>query len=269
VHLNIPIAHLHGGELSGSVDDNLRHSITKLSHIHFVSNEDSRKRVIQLGENPKYVINVGAPSLDTVLNEKLLSEKETRKTFKLYDKKYLLLVFHPTTTDIESPKSQIKIILNSLFRCNYHTIAIKSNTDAGGELINNELAKLENKTNFLKVFSNIPYIEYLSLLKYCTLLIGNSSSGIIEAPSFKIPVINIGNRQKGRVRAKNIYDVRYNEDEIFNSVIKLINAPDIKKELKNTLNPYGNGKASSKITLNIKKLENKISLINKNFYNLI
>lgn len=265
IHLNIPVAHLHGGESSGSVDDNLRHAITKLSHIHFVSNAESRKRVKQLGEVPKNVFNVGAPSLDTILKKAQSQDKEINEKYGIENGKYIILLFHPTTTDEDSPTNQINTILKVLSEFKIQTIAIKSNTDAGGDLINKELLKTANKNDYLKVYDSIPYFEYLCLLKHCLFLIGNSSSGIIEAPSFKIPVINAGRRQRGRLRAKNIIDVGFNYESILTAIKKVVNKGSFEKKLKVTKNPYGDGNASDRIIKVIKTYKRKTELINKIF----
>ncbi|MCX6165016.1 MAG: UDP-N-acetylglucosamine 2-epimerase [Ignavibacteriae bacterium] len=268
IHLNIPVAHIHGGELSGSVDENLRHAMTKLSHVHFVSNIEHRKRVIQLGENSKYVFNVGAPSIGNIRNVKLLSKKNIFKKYGIERDKYFILLFHPTTTDTESPGKQINIILESLKGIELPIIAVKSNTDAGGDMINITLFEFMKKNKNFKLFPSIPYFDYLSLLKYSSLLIGNSSSGIIESPSFKIPVINVGNRQRGRMRPKNILDVGFNKQKIKNSLKIILTDKKFIDSIKKIKNPYGDGFASDKILDILKKLKSKKELINKTFFDI-
>lgn len=268
IHLNIPVAHLHGGELSGSVDEHLRHAMTKLSHIHFVSNKEHRKRVIQLGENSKYVFNVGAPSLDNILGKKLLTKEKVLYKYGINEEKYAILIFHPTTTDLELPKKQIQIILDALKGFDFPVLAVKSNTDAGGNTINKALEQYSRKNKNLKLFANIPYAEYLSLLKHSALLIGNSSSGIIESPSFKVPVINTGSRQKGRLRSKNILDTGFDVTEIINAIKKVLSDKKFKSEIKKLKNPYGDGSASDRILDILKKLKSKEELINKNFFDI-
>jgi GDP/UDP-N,N'-diacetylbacillosamine 2-epimerase (hydrolysing) len=268
IHLNIPVTHLHGGELSGSVDENLRHAMTKLSHVHFVSNIEHRNRVIQLGESPEYVFNVGAPSLDNIKNKKLLSRNSISKKYGIDTEKYFILLFHPTTTDSESPGKQIKIILDSFDVIDLPIIAVKSNTDAGGNKINKVLLEYQKKNKNFKLFSSIPYLDYLSLLKYSSLLIGNSSSGIIESPSFKIPVINVGNRQRGRMRSKNILDVDFSIQGIKKAIKKSLTDKKFKDSIKRIKNPYGDGFSSDKILDVLKKLKSKSKLINKTFFDI-
>lgn len=268
IHLNIPVAHLHGGELSGSVDENLRHAMTKLSHVHFVSNIDHKKRVIQLGESPEYVFNVGAPSLDNIKNKKLSPKKSIFKKYGIDGEKYFILLFHPTTTDTGSPEKQVNILLESLKGIKHPIIAVKSNTDAGGDVINKILLEYQKKNINFKLFPNIPYLDYLSLLKYSSLLIGNSSSGIIESPSYKIPVINVGSRQRGRMRSKNILDVDFSVQGIKKAIKKSLTDKKFKDSIKRIKNPYGDGFSSDKILDILKKLKGKGDLINKTFFDI-
>jgi len=265
--MNIPVAHIHGGELSGSIDDNVRHAITKLSHIHFVSNNESRKRLIKMGENPYFVHNVGAPSIDNIVSTKLLKKEELFAKYSIgISEPYFILIFHPTTTDFDSMNDQINSILSVISKFKTRIIAIKSNSDTGGKIINNTLEQYAEQNSFLNLYDNIPYMEYLSLLKYTSLLIGNSSSGIIESPTFKIPVINIGNRQKNRIRASNIIDVIFEPLLIENAINKALNDKKYRDTLAEIKNPYGTGKSGKEIVKILNKFDNKEILIQKCFY---
>jgi GDP/UDP-N,N'-diacetylbacillosamine 2-epimerase (hydrolysing) len=266
-YMNIPIAHIHGGEVSGSIDDNIRHCITKLAHIHFTPHEVARLRVIQMGENPKYVFNVGSPSLDSILNLKLASVKEIYKKYDLKSgEPFFMSIFHPTTTDSESPMDQVSILLEGLSKFKIKTIAIKSNSDTGGKEINSVLEDFSKRNSWFKLYPNLPYLDYLSLLKSSSLLIGNSSSGIIEAASFKTPVVNIGNRQVGRLRSGNVIDVEYSNEKIVKAIDKVFGDQKYGNVLKSLKNPYGDGKTSDKIFKILPTLTNKEEILNKTFF---
>ena len=267
--LNIPIAHLHGGELTeGAYDDAFRHSITKMSYLHFTSCEEYRKRVIQLGENPNRVFNVGAIGLDNVKNSKLLTLKELEESlnFKL-DSPYAVVTFHPETLGDIKVSEQCKNLLEALdYFKNMKFIITKANGDNGGREINKIIDEFseKNKDRIIAVHS-LGSIKYLSALKYSTMVIGNSSSGIIEAPFFKIPTINIGDRQKGRIQGKSIINCISDKNSIINA-INMALSEEFKEEIKNIENLYGNGDTSLKI---LNKLKENINInLKKEFYDL-
>jgi len=264
----IPIAHLSGGELTeGAIDDAIRHSITKMSHLHFVATEEYKKRVIQLGENPKYVYNFGEAGLDNITKLSLLSKKEFEESinFKL-KKKNLLITYHPTTLDnsnkIVKDFNNILDILDSLEETTL--IFTKANSDEGGRKINSMIDKyiLSHKDKAI-VFTSLGQLRYLSALKYVDAIVGNSSSGIVEAPSFKLATINIGDRQKGRVQATNIINCQPNKASLQNAFKKLYTI-EFQKNLEFVTNPYGQGN-SSKRTKNILKRIDFKDIIRKKF----
>ena len=258
----LPIAHISGGELTqGAIDDAIRHSITKMSHIHFVATEEYKLRVIQLGENPKNVYNFGEAGLDNIKRLQLLSKEEFEDSidFKL-DKKSLLITYHPTTLDnIETIIDDFKNILNSLDKLKDTTLIFtKANSDEGGRIINKMIDDyVSNNKNKSISFTSLGQLRYLSALQYVDAVVGNTSSGIVEAPSFKIATINIGNRQKGRIQAKSVINCKPIKSELDNAFIRLY-SDDFRNSLQNILNPYGQGDSSKRT----KEILKNISLEN-------
>ena len=263
VHMNIPVAHIHGGEVTGTVDESIRHSITKLSHIHFPANEDSKRRIIKMGEEEKNVYVVGAPGIDYIKNTKYLSREEVLKRFDLKDDKIFIMTQHPVTTEKHMVSNQIEETLSAVAKLGVQTIISYPNSDNGGREIIKVIEKYRQKYDFLKVFKNLSQVEYLSLLNTADVMIGNSSSGIIEAPSFKLPVVNIGTRQQGRLRACNIVDVSYSKKEILDAINKVLYDEEFRKNLENCENPYGDGKAGERIADILSKIQINSDLIQK------
>ncbi len=269
--LNIPMAHLHGGEITeGLYDDAFRHSITKMSYIHFTSCEEYRKRVIQLGEKPDRVFNVGAIGLDIIKNIKLLSLNELEESihFKL-DKKFGIVTFHPVTLENGTAEKQCNELLGALDNFNNMKFIItKANSDTDGRIINKLIDEYasRNKERIL-VVSSLGQLRYLSAMKYSSVIIGNSSSGIIETPSFKVPTVNIGSRQKGRIKARSVIDCEVKKDEIILAINKALDLKFL-RSIKDIENPYGDGESSEKIIVNLKKCINGRIDLKKEFYNL-
>lgn len=260
--LKIPILHIHGGDVSyGAYDDSIRHAITKLSSIHCVANKVAYKRVLQLGENKKFVFNVGAPGLEYVKRVKFLSKSELKRKFKFnFDLPYFLITFHPET--LSDNKNSLEILLNSLesFR-DFNMIFTYPNVDDGSFDIINRLSQFQkNNTDSIFLIKSFGHINYLSVMKSAELIIGNSSSGIIEAPSMNIPSINLGDRQKGRVSANSVLHCRIEKKQIISSIKKGLN---IKSKTSKELfrNPYGDGLVSKKIINVIKNVTpNKVKI---------
>lgn len=263
VHMNIPIAHIHGGEVTGTVDESVRHAITKLSHIHLPATQDSKNRIIKLGELDKNIFVVGAPGLDYIKNVEYLSRQEILKKFNLKDDKFFILTQHPVTTERENVKWQIEQSLEALVELKIQTIITYPNSDNGGREIIKAIEYYSSKYDFIKLHRNLSQKEYLSLLKYVNVMIGNSSSGIIEAPSYKLPVVNIGTRQEGRLRANNIIDVSYNKDAIVEGINSALYDVNFRNELQKCINPYGSGEASHKIADILSSVELNNELIQK------
>lgn len=266
----IPIAHCHGGELTlGAIDDVIRHSITKMSHLHFTSTSQYRNRVIQLGEDPKSVFNTGALGIENLNKLKFKNLKELEKDLNFsFLKRNFLITFHPETLKRGRSSTQFKNLLKALNSfSDTKFIFTMPNSDTGGRVI------FDMINNFVKInqqnavsFVSVGQRNYLSIMKRVDLVIGNSSSGIIEAPFFKIPTINLGDRQKGRIQGQTIINSILES----NSIIKSINvglSDEFKNKIKNSRNPYGNENASKKILDVLNKADLK-QLINKKFYDL-
>lgn len=265
----VPIVHLCGGEITeGAYDDAIRHSITKMSHLHFTSTEEYRNRVIQLGEHPDKVFNVGAIGLDNIRDLKLLSKKELEADLDIKFKKYNYQVtFHPETLGSLSSKEQFQNLLNVIEKQkDSFFVFTKANADTDGRIINQMVDDfVKTHPNIAKAFNSLGTLRFLSVVKICDAIVGNSSSGIVEAPSLYTTTINIGDRQKGRTQASSIINVASSEEEIssgFESVKKII-AEDKLSQVKN---PYDNGGAAKEILNKI--IEYKIIKTNKSFYNL-
>ena len=252
--LSIPIAHIHGGDnvFRGQIDEQIRHAITKFAHIHFPATQKSAKRIELMGEEKWRIHMVGSPSIDMIYQEKLLNKIEICKKFNLDSKKPLILcIQHPYVFESKQTGEQMRNTLNALKEMGLQTIIIYPNNDPGFELIIKEIETSRKYNNF-KIYKNLDRTDYLSLLKNSNLLIGNSSSGIIETPIFKLPTINIGDRNRGRETAENVINVPSNYRKI-KEAVKLALSDDFKKSSEKVKNPYGDGNASERI---VKILEN-------------
>lgn len=267
----IPIAHLYGGETTeGAIDESIRHAITKLSYLHFTSTEDYRKRVIQLGESPDRVFNVGAVGIENIVNEKLYSRIELVSELGLnLDKIYAVVTFHPVTLENNTTETQIRALLEVCALNNHlNFVYTKANADADGRVINRLIDQYAMKYDHIIAYSSLGTKRYLSALKYAAMVIGNSSSGLVEAPSFQIPTINIGDRQKGRMQSDSVI----NCDPTFESIqaaVKLALDTTFVDKSKKTINPYGDGNTSSKIVAIIRQFINEDKIqIKKTFYDI-
>lgn len=267
--LYIPIIHLYGGDVTeGAMDESIRHSITKMSYLHFPTNETSRQRIIQLGEAPDKVFNFGAPGTDNILNIKKMSKEEALESVGLPNCKYAICTYHPVTLEEGDVRKQIMDFLDALscFK-EYEFIVTKSNADCGGALINLILDEEETKRDNIHVFASLGIKRYLSLMQYAEAVIGNSSSGIMEAPSFKIPTVNIGDRQKGRLQAESTINCDSDKDSIINAIEEAFS--DVtKKKCENVISPYGTGNSGRRIAEKIIEIfEHPIDL-KKHFYDI-
>jgi GDP/UDP-N,N'-diacetylbacillosamine 2-epimerase (hydrolysing) len=248
-YMNIPVAHIHGGDSStGGLDEYARHAITKFAHIHFPATQKSAARIIKMGEDEWRVHVVGSPALDVILNEPLLSAKAIAKKFRIdTSQPLILLVQHPVTTASDEAPAQIKETLEAVVTLGYPVIQLYPNADAGGRRMIEIIKEYEKKHPNIKTIISLPRSEYLSLMKIASVLIGNSSSGMIDAPSFGIPVVNIGTRQEGRERGNNVIDVAHDRQEIIAAIKKALTDKEFLKQVKNRYNPYGDGKAGVRI----------------------
>lgn len=222
VVLNIPIAHIHGGELTeGAIDDAFRHAITKMSYLHFASTEEYRKRIIQMGEEPDRVFNVGSLGVENIRKLKLLDRDELQKELGIdLSKPYCVCTFHPETLEPDKTIDHLYELIGALDKVNNQTIIFTgSNADSKGKKINQIIKSfVDERRSRTYFFLNLGQLKYLSLLKYAQFVVGNSSSGIIEAPALGIPTINIGSRQNGRVKPQSVFDSKPQKDEILKTI---------------------------------------------------
>jgi GDP/UDP-N,N'-diacetylbacillosamine 2-epimerase (hydrolysing) len=266
----IPIAHLHGGETTeGAFDESIRHSITKMSHLHFTATEEYKNRVIQLGESPDRVFNVGGMGIENIKRLKLLSKEEFEKSidFKL-NKKNILVTFHPVTLENSTAEEQFQELLDAIDQLeDTNIIFTKANSDTNGRVINKMINKYVAKNSKKSVgFTSLGQLRYLSALKFVDAMVGNSSSGLAETPSFKIATLNIGDRQKGRIKATSVIDCKPIQVSITEAFERLY-SKEFQEKLKTVQNPYGDGCASEKIIEVIKKTDLE-TILKKSFYNL-
>ncbi|MCF6310126.1 MAG: UDP-N-acetylglucosamine 2-epimerase [Sulfurimonas sp.] len=266
----IPIAHLHGGETTqGAFDEAFRHGITKMSHLHFTATDEYRNRVIQLGEQPDRVFNVGGLGIDNIKKLKLLSKEEFEKSidFKL-NKKNILVTFHPVTLENSTAKEQFAELLNAIDELrDTNIIFTKANSDTDGRVINRMIDEyVSNNSDKAIEFTSLGQLRYLSALQYVDAMVGNSSSGLLEAPSFKVGTINIGDRQKGRIMADSVINCSSDAKSIECAFSKLY-SNEFTKVLQDVENPYGSGGASEKIKECIKSF-NIDNILKKSFYDI-
>lgn len=266
----IPIAHLSGGEATeGLIDEPIRHSITKMSHLHFTATEEYRDRVIQLGENPKRVFNVGGMGIENIKRLKLLNKKEFEKSinFKL-NKKNILVTYHPVTLENNTAEEQFQELLFAIDELEDTSIIFtKANSDTNGRIINQMIDEYVNRNSHKSCkFNSLGQLRYLSALQYMDAMVGNSSSGIAEAPSFKIGTINMGDRQKGRIKADSVIDCLSKKKNI-TTAIKELYSKKFQLKLKNTKNPYGDGCASKKVVKVLKSIPLD-NILKKVFFNV-
>lgn len=265
----IPIAHVQGGEATyGMIDEAIRHAITKMSYWHFAATQEAYRRIIQLGEDPGRVFLVGALGIDNIRNLKLLSQPclEEDLGFR-FGKRNLLVTFHPVTLEHRTAKHQFAVLLSVLDKLkDTNLIFTKANADLGGRSVNKMIDEyVARNRRRAVVFASMGQLRYLSTMRLCDAVVGNSSSGIIEAPTFKIGTINIGDRQAGRVRAKSTIDCLPTKESIKTALCKLYST-DFQRQLRTTKNPYGEGRAASQI-VNVLR-SNRTVDIKKRFYDL-
>lgn len=242
-----PIFHLCGGDTTeGALDEWIRHSITKISYLHFVTNEESRKRVVQLGENPSRVFNYGSTSIDNILNVADMSRVEALESVGLDDCRFALCTYHPVTMENGCVDQQIHDFLKALRAFpELQFIVTKSNADQGGARINELLEEAGKDMDNLHVFASLGVRRYLSLMKYAEFVLGNSSSGIIETPAFHVPTVNIGDRQKGRLQSESVLNCGVSADEIVDAVRTALS--DAHRQLcRSVVSPYGDGHAAER-----------------------
>jgi len=254
-HMNKVVAHMEGGEVTGTIDESIRHATTKFSHIHFTTNKQATTRLIKLGENPKHIFTVGNPSLDSIKNMPKIPKKELENEFEIdLSKPFVIIMQHTVTTEIDKGEKNILQTLEAVSELGIQAIIIHGNTDFGSK----KISKIIQKSK-IKQYKTLSFSKYVHLLKYSTALVGNSSSGKMEAPFLKIPSINIGTRQSGRPKTISVIDVSYNKNEIKKAILKTIGNKNFLQNIKKQKNIYGDGNSSKKIieileTINLDKI---------------
>ena len=267
---NIPIVHIHGGEVTqGALDDNFRHAISKLSHIHFASTAEYRQRIIQLGECPDKVFEVGAIGVDNIKNMTLLNRNELSESIDLdLSRSYFLVTYHPATVGVSDVNTEVDNLIAALLAIpDTQSIITMSNADVGGRLINQRLEYWQAQyPERISLFTSLGQLRYLSAVKHCLAVVGNSSSGILEAPSLKRPTVNIGDRQKGRAQASSVINCDVNVESIIQA-LNIASSQEFQDKAIRVVNPYGEGKATPKIMSQLEKVDWS-NIINKAFYDL-
>lgn len=265
----IPVAHIHGGEVTeAAFDDALRHSMTKLSHLHFVSTEDYARRIVQLGEEPWRVTVCGAPSLDNLRTMKLLGPGELEARFGiLLDRPILLATFHPVTLEYQHTEWQVNELLSALEASGMPTVFTMPNADTSSRTILGMIREFAETHDSCVLVENLGAQGYFSMMATAAAMVGNSSSGIIEAASFELPVVNIGDRQKGRVRGRNVIDVEYSRASILEGIRRAID-PAFRVGLRGLCNPYDHGGAAERIVEVLKRVALDEKLLTKRFHDV-
>jgi len=260
-HMNIPVAHIQGGEVTGTIDESIRHAMSKFSHIHFPATKDARNRLVRLGENPKHIFNVGCPSIDTIVQTPTIDRKIIEEKFNVdFSKPVVLLIQHPVTTESSESKRQILKTINVIKDLKIQALVALPNNDAGSSEIIEEIKK-----SGLSWYPSLSTKEFVNVYRNVWAIVGNSSSGIHESTTFGIPAVNIGTRQQDRERAKNVIDVGYNEHDIKKGIEKALFDEPFRQKVSHMKNPYGIGDSSKKIVELIKSISLK-NIIQKRFY---
>jgi GDP/UDP-N,N'-diacetylbacillosamine 2-epimerase (hydrolysing) len=249
-YMNVPVAHICGGDrVIGNVDDQVRHAVTKLAHLHFVTNSESAERVARLGEQPFRIYDVGNPGLDRLLEVPVIeaSELSSRLNFTIVDDEpIILLIQHVISTESNQAYEQMKASLEAIKEFGVKTILSYPNSDAGGQQMIRAIHEYDSLP-YLYVAKNIPRLEFVNLMRRASCLLGNSSAGILEAPLLKLPVINVGNRQRGRLHAENVQFVPHEKEQIITALHRAIYDESYRKSVASCVNPYGDGKTSIRI----------------------
>lgn len=267
-YMDIPVAHIAGGDIAkdGNIDNSVRYATSKFSHIHFTILEQHKQTLLKLGEDDWRIFTVGNPALDRFLATPVLSKKQISENinFDITDDKYLVLIQHPIITDVENEGENIRQTLNAIVESGYKCLINYPNSDAGNFAIIEAFQEYVKKHKQLFVFKNLDRLNYINILRNASCLLGNSSSGIIEAPSLGLPVVNIGTRQRGRTHANNVIYVDNEKQQIKDAIKKSLTDVDYINSVKSIINPYGDGNSSSKIVEVLRTIELNDKLIYKN-----
>lgn len=271
IPFNIPIAHIHGGELTyGAIDEYFRHSLTKLSSLHFATTEVYAQRIIQMGEEPWRVTVSGAPGIDSALAMPKFSREELTTRYGIdFSQPIILSTFHSVTREVEHTEEYINNFFRALAQFpGYNVVCTYPNADTGNDIIIRKINEYARGHQHLRIVESFGHQGHLSMMQYAVAMVGNSSSGIIEAASFKLPVVNIGTRQDGRIRDKNVLDAGYSTEEIVRAIREASTA-EFRDNLKDLKNPYGDGQASERIIRVLKNQPLGADLIRKKFYDKV
>jgi len=265
----IPIAHISGGIRSeGAIDEAIRHSITKMSHLHFTTMEAYRDRVIQLGEQPDRVFVTGTPSLDGIRQMRLLDRPELEQALGAeLDSHYLLVVYHPVTLEAQTAGWQMDQLLYALAQSGRKCIFMMPNSDTGGRVIFSKIREYVEQNSSSRVFVNLERELYLNLMRHAAAMVGNSSSGIVEAPSFGLPVLNVGDRQRGRIRAENVIDCGNEPEEIAQALERTLSTA-FKDLVMGCVNPHGDGYSSQRIVDLLENVQLGEEVLKKSFFDI-
>ena len=258
-YMDIPVVHFFGGDIAkdGNIDNSARYATSKFAHLHFVTLEEHKQTLLKLGEEESRIFVVGNPAIDNVISTPNISRKELSKNigFDIEKDDYLVLIKHPIITEIKEQKQQMEIILDAVVESDIKCLINYPNSDAGNREIINVIDSYVSKHDNLFTFKNLDRLNYINLLRYATSLIGNSSSGLLEAPSFNLPAINIGSRQRGRISAENVIFIDHNKKNIVEAIDKVRNDTNFIEMVNKCVSPYGNGNTTEKV---IKVLKNLI-----------
>ena len=257
-----PVAHIQAGERSGNIDGTARHALGKFVHLHFAANDDAVERLLKLGEDPFRVHNVGAPQLDELIQGLVSSRRELVHKYPIGESEpYLLVAQHPVTEEMDRAEEQVKVLVKSLNHFKMRKIWILPNNDAGSETVRRIL--LQERQSDIHLYENLTRQDYLGLLKHCQAIVGNSSSGLLEAPSFSIPAVNIGRRQANRLQGINVINASFTVQECIRAIDKAI-SPEFRAAIKDCLNPYGDGRSAERIVNILQKTAVDDKLLIKN-----
>ncbi len=264
LHMGIPVAHIHGGDAAeGAIDESIRHALTKIANIHFAATERSKLRILKMGEDPKFVFKVGSPAIDSIVHTRLAERRDLFRKYQLNPRKDLMLALqHPVTTEISRSSIQMETTLMALVKTGMPCLIIGPNSDSGNLGMRKVIKRYLGYGQF-RYAESIPHREYLSFLAEARVLVGNSSSGIIESASFGIPVVNIGTRQKGRETPPNVITVDHDFEQILGAIEKALHDEKFLHVAGNRKNPYGDGNASKRIVRVLESIPLDLDLMQK------
>lgn len=266
--MDIPVAHFFGGDIAkdGNIDNSIRYASGKFAHLHFVSLPDHKETLLKLGEEAERIHIIGNPAIDNIINTPEISMKELSQSlgFELESKQYILVIKHPIISEVEHEDKNMELILNTLAKTGMQVVINSPNSDAGNHRISNVIQSFVTKHPQFHAFKNLNRLAYVNLMRNARVLVGNSSSGLLEAPSLKLAAINVGNRQKGRVHAANVQFVNHNENEILQALEKVLHDNAYQQILALGKNPYGDGNSTDKVIQILKNLKITDQIIHKN-----